>query len=114
MKHNRPYLEHIVVAVDTINTYMIDASETRLRSDQMLRDAVVRQLEIIGEATKRLDEATQEKEPSIPWRKIAGMRDMLIHHYMDVEVETVWLTCSRDLPPLREALTRLLDDPTVE
>jgi uncharacterized protein with HEPN domain len=72
-------------------------------------DATIRQLEIIGEAVKRLPLETTECRPDIPWRRIAGMRDVLIHHYMGVDLEAVWQVTQHDLPLLRQAIGELLD-----
>ena len=72
------------------------------------QDAVIRQLEIIGEAVKRLSAGTTGSRPDIPWRRIAGMRDVLIHDYMGVDVETVWQVTQHDLPQLRGVIEELL------
>ena len=76
----------------------------------MLRDAVVRQLEIIGEATKRISPALRSKYPDIPWQDIAGMRDKLIHDYFGVDFETVWVTTQKDLAPLKREVEAILAD----
>ena len=70
---------------------------------------MVRNLEVIGEATKNLSTELREANPAIPWRQIAGMRDVLIHDYLKVNLSRVWLTVSTDLPDLRTTVTRLLN-----
>ena len=70
---------------------------------------MVRNLEVIGEATKNLSTGLREANPAIPWRQIAGMRDVLIHDYLKVNLSRVWLTVSTDLPDLRTTVTRLLN-----
>ncbi len=74
------------------------------------QDAIIRNLEIIGEATKRLSKPLKEQYPDIPWRSIAGLRDVLIHDYMGVDLESVWNVIENDLPPLKEQLMIILRD----
>ena len=77
-------------------------------ADPKTQDAVIRNFEIIGEAAKRVSAATQILEPGIPWERIAGFRDVLIHRYKDVDLELVWRRVEEDLPHLQENLKRLL------
>ena len=82
----------------------------------MAQDAVVRNLEVIGEATKRLSAELRDKHPSLPWRQIAGLRDVLIHDYGNVDIEEVWAIVKKDLPDLKQQVDEILkrteeDDP---
>jgi uncharacterized protein with HEPN domain len=77
-------------------------------ASSLLQDAVIRNLEILGEATKQLPAETTRAEPSIPWDAIAGMRDVLIHHCFGVDLELVWAVVENRLPLLQDALERLL------
>jgi uncharacterized protein with HEPN domain len=70
---------------------------------------VIRNLEVIGEATKNLSSELRDANPAIPWRQIAGMRDVLIHDYLKVNLARVWRTVATDLPPLRAVVSQLLD-----
>jgi len=74
----------------------------------LIQDAVLRNFEVIGEAAKRLDEAYRAAHPEIPWRALAGLRDVLIHQYEGVDLERVWAIVERDLPGLKGAISRLL------
>jgi len=74
----------------------------------MIQDAVIRNLEIIGEATKNISSTTRQTAPSIPWQKMAGLRDVLIHDYFGVDLDTVWLVVENRLPDLAKQITLLL------
>jgi uncharacterized protein with HEPN domain len=74
----------------------------------MAQDAVVRNFEVIGEAVKRIPESMKEERPDIPWRRIAGLRDVLIHQYMRVDLEAVWAIVRDDLPEFKQAVAEIL------
>jgi len=74
----------------------------------MAQDAVVRNFEVIGEAVKRIPEFLKEECPDIPWRRIAGLRDVLIHQYMKVDLEAVWAIVRDDLPEFKRAVGEIL------
>ena len=108
MREDRVYLEHILEAIERIAAYSRDGWEP-LRSNQMAQDAVIRNFEIIGEAAKHLSEAAKARHPEIPWRDIAGFRDVLIHNYMGVSLRRVWNVIEQNLPDLRRAVDDLLE-----
>ena len=83
--------------------------EQEFLASRLIQDGVDRNLEVIGEATKNLRTELREANPATPWRQIAGMRDVLIHDYLKVNLSRVWLTISTDLPDLRTTVTRLLN-----
>lgn len=100
IKDNKIYLEHIKDAINQINKYSKDIDHDGFIKSRLVQDATIRQLEIIGEATKNLSEDFRNKYKNIPWRNIAGMRDKLIHGYMGVDLEDVWKTIKEDIPTL--------------
>ena len=106
----RVYLSHVRDALANILEYTKDGRDTFMRS-RMIQDAVVRNLEVVGEAVKRLDEVTKTRAPDVPWRRIAGMRDVLIHDYFGVELEIVWQVVEEQVRPLLEVIERLLSEP---
>ena len=109
MKKDRVYLLHIRDAAVLIAEYTRAGKEAFLSTPHW-RDATIRQLEIIGEATKRLSAELRDQHPEIPWRRIAGLRDVLIHDYMSVDLEAVWAIVETGLPPLRECVERILTE----
>jgi len=107
VKDDRLYLEHIREAIQKIASYSAGGWEEFSRNP-MAQDAILRNFEIIGEATKRLDDALKTRHPNVPWREIAGFRDVLIHNYMGVNLKRVWNVIEKDLPSLRQAVEELL------
>lgn len=107
MKDDRVYLSHIDEAIGRILDYTA-AGRERFMQSSMVQDAVIRNFEVIGEATKSLSEAIRAQRPDIPWRRIAGLRDVLIHDYMGVDPAEVWRVVESHLPELRDAVQQLL------
>lgn len=94
-------------AVARIDTYVTGITFDAFTLDTKTQDAVVRNLEIIGEAVKRLPDDFRATHPDIAWRPAAAMRDFLIHEYPEVDVRAVWDTIKNDLPPFRHAIEEL-------
>jgi uncharacterized protein with HEPN domain len=113
MKKDKLYLQHIEEAIGKIERYIRSADYGRFLADEMMTDAVIRQLGIIGEATNRLGAKLQKSNPQIPFRDIVDMRNFLIHDYHEVEQKIVWDTCKKKLPELKrftkESLKKLSD-----
>ena len=107
MSRDDVYLRHILDAILSVQEY-VTAGRDAFLSDSMRQDAVMRRLEIIGEAAKQLSPETTAKRPEIPWREVAGLRDRLIHGYASVDLVTVWEVTARDVPALRDAVEGLL------
>jgi len=108
------YLRHILEALDRISAYTEEGragGRERFMADQMVQDATVRNLEIIGEATKRLSTEFRASHPDIPWTSMAGMRDVLIHDYMGVDLGIVWEVVENRLIPLRIVISGIIDEP---
>ena len=111
MKDDRFYLLHVRDAIEDVLTYASPGREAFF-ADRLRQDAVIRKVEVIGEAVKGISEATRVRCPDIPWRRIAGMRDKMIHEYFGVNLELVWAVVERDLPALKRAVDALLNPPS--
>jgi uncharacterized protein with HEPN domain len=109
-KDDTIYLRHILDAIVKIEKYTKDIDYKRFIEDTQIQDSVIRQLEIIGEATKHLSDTFRDKYPSIPWKKIAGMRNKLIHDYFGVDIDAVWNTVKDDIPKLKEEVSLIIGE----
>lgn len=101
------YFEDIVESIEKIEEYIGALERVDFANDTQKQDAVVRRLEIIGEAVKHIPEEFKNNHPSIPWREIAGMRDVLIHEYFGVNEDRIWNTIKEDLPKLKAEIKKL-------
>jgi uncharacterized protein with HEPN domain len=104
MKHNEVYINHILEAASEINDYIKGLDKNSFINNKLVRAATVRQIQIIGEATKKLSETTKSKYPNVPWKDIAGMRDKIVHDYFGIDYEAVWQTVTIDIPALIKIL----------
>lgn len=102
-------LEDMMDACAAIASYISGSSWNDFQDDPKTRDAVIRQLQIIGEAVKSLPEDLRSKQPQIPWRQIAGFRDVLIHSYFGVDDSVVWDVAHNRIPDLKKACEYLLN-----
>ncbi len=109
MKDDKVYLAHIADAIGQIVAYTAGGRD-EFTKNRMAQDAVIRNLEVIGEATKNLSDNTKSRRPDIPWRRVAGLRDVLIHDYMGVNLQEVWRVVESRLPALRAAVDDLLTE----
>ena len=101
-------VEDILEAIAKIERYIEGLTYEQFQADQKSVDAVVRNLEVIGEAVRHLTSAVEDLPPGVPWLDIAGMRNILIHEYFGVDLNIIWQTVRQDLPELRTQLQRAI------
>lgn len=108
MRDDNAYLQHILEAISKIERYLKDVAYAEFSNDSKTVDAVVRELEIIGEASHNLSEDFKKLYPILPWREMHDMRNMLTHEYFGVNLNIVWDTCHGDIPPLKKSIEGII------
>jgi uncharacterized protein with HEPN domain len=104
------FLGHILESIDLIESYSEDVDEIEFMRSTPLQDMLVRRIEIIGEAVKNLPEDLKREHPEIPWRDIAGLRDIIVHQYFGLDLELIWDVVKRDIPELKPRLKRIQEE----
>jgi len=107
---DKVYLRHILDAIERIERYVQGVEQEEFEAEELLQDGVIRQLEIIGEAARRVSSDLKALYSEVPWRDIVDMRNKLIHDYFGVDVELVWMTAKRDVPALKQTVCEMLRD----
>jgi len=108
-RDSRVYLEDILEATRKITSYTANLSKAAFLEDEKTFDAVVRNLEVIGEAVKKLPEDLRAQHPSLEWKKMAGLRDILIHEYFGLDADIVWDIVKNKVPTLNQAVRAMLN-----
>ena len=115
MKPGREYVDYlrdILDAIEKAEQFVEGMDFDRFSSDYKTRFAVNRALEIIGEASKKLPETVKRQNPGLPWREIAGIRDILIHEYFGLNLQVIWKTLKEDFPKLKPVIAEMLEKAT--
>jgi len=107
-KDPKLYLGHIIEAINRINKYTKGLSKDEFLKNNLVKDATVRNIEIIGEAVKNLPDDFKKKHKEIPWKDIAGMRDRIAHFYFGIDYGLVWDTIEKDIPELKKKIQKLI------
>ncbi len=107
VKDDLAYVEHILDCIRKIKEFSEGISFREFSSNELIQDAIIRNIEIIGEASKKISSDTKQIYFEIPWKEISGMRDKLIHDYLGVDVEVVWRTIKEDIPILESQIREI-------
>lgn len=108
-KDYKAYISHILESITLIEQYTENISFEEFENDRKTIDAVIRNFEIIGEASNKLPEEFRKKYPEIPWRSIIGLRNVLIHDYLGVDIKAVWGNLKQELPQLKKQMKAILE-----
>ncbi len=106
-KDYRIYLDDVLEAIEKIQDYIEKISYEQFSKNGMISDAVIRNLEVIGEAVKSLPTEIKNKHPNIEWRKISGLRDILIHEYFGINLKIVWDIVINKIPELKKSIIKI-------
>ncbi len=101
------YLQDIITSIHDIEIFIEGMSYAQFSKDKKTLNAVIRSLEVMGEAVKNLPAGFKNKHPEIPWKKIAGMRDKLIHEYFGIDIEIIWQVIEEDIPSIKPKIKKL-------
>jgi len=105
MKNDKIYLQHIIESIKNIEFFLGEIKVDEFLKNALIQNAVIRQLEIIGEAVKNVSQDVKKKYKNIQWKEIAGLRDKLIHEYFGVDLNLVWSICKKDIPELKKNIS---------
>lgn len=109
-KNSNIFLQHILENILKIEVGISDIPEVEFSRNVDMQDATLRRLEVIGQAVRNIPDSFRATHPQIPWKKIAGLRDMLIHEYFGVDMGLVWKVVDKDIPKLKKQVTDLLKE----
>lgn len=109
-KDDLAFIEHILESINAIEEFSKNMNREELASNRMKQSAIVREIEIIGEAVKNVSEETKKKHKEIQWKEIAGTRDKMIHHYFGVDLDIVWRIIKDDIPTLKEQILKIKEE----
>lgn len=104
---DRVLLAHMRECIGRVREYT-EGDRARFETSRLVQDAVIRNLQTLTESSQRLSDNAKADEPNVPWRELAGFRNVIVHGYLGIDLEAVWLVVEQDLPPLAAALDRMV------
>jgi uncharacterized protein with HEPN domain len=108
MQRDEAYLLDILIAARKVTAFIGDATREQFATDEMMQNAIMRMLEVMGEAARLISEETKKAHADIPWHQMIGMRNRLVHEYFRIDLERVWDTTQRDIPALMKQIELLV------
>jgi uncharacterized protein with HEPN domain len=103
------YLRHMLAAIDRVIEVTGRVSHDEFKGDWVVQDAIVHELQIVGEAAGRVSRELSDRHPEVPWRKVTGLRHKIVHDYFAIDMAVVWDTATLDAPAIRPIIQALLD-----
>jgi uncharacterized protein with HEPN domain len=108
MKDDRLYLIHIKECIERIDSYIGDTGKSEFLESTIMQDAVIRNLQVLAESSQRLSDEAKESREDIDWYKISGFRNILVHDYLGLDLDTVWNIVANEVPSLKKAVKEML------
>jgi uncharacterized protein with HEPN domain len=108
------FISHILESIDFVDGFISGVDKEQFMGNVEKQAAVVRMISVLGEASKSIPEEIRERYPDVPWKRIASMRDILVHGYFKVDLDVVWTVATEELEPLKQRLTEIQSDLTLE
>ncbi len=109
-RETEDFVRDILDSINAIEEFVKDITFQDFIKERKINYAVIRAIEIIGEATKNISKSFRSKYPEVPWDEMAGMRDKLIHHYFGVDMEVLWITATENVPRLKVLISKVIED----
>jgi uncharacterized protein with HEPN domain len=109
MKDDRLYLIHIKECIERIESYLGDADKKEFLNSTMMQDAIIRNLQVLAESTQRLSDKIKNSREDVDWYEISGFRNILVHEYLGLDLDTVWNIVIDELPTLKKAVNEMLE-----
>ena len=104
----------ILECVELVEEYLKDITEAEFMNSTKLQDAIIRRIELIGEAVKNISQSIKENYSEVPWKRISGMRDILVHDYLGIDLNTTWQIAQNEIPELRRMMLKIKRDLELE
>ncbi len=109
MKDDKLYLIHIDECIERIESYVKGIDKEDFMNSSLIQDAVIRNLQIMSESTQRLSDNLKDSQPKVDWFKIAGFRNIIVHDYLGVDMDRIWIIIEKEIPTLKQAIAEMMN-----